>query len=71
MTLAEGIGVAGQGRDADVVIGEDWDHPADTVESELSETRRRRGILSLRRSPLARKIILFNLVPYIALRIVQ
>ncbi|MEM7641417.1 MAG: sensor histidine kinase [Pseudomonadota bacterium] len=53
--------------DGDVVLGEDWDGPDGTVEAELSEARRRRGLFSLDRSPLARKIILFNLLAILLL----
>ncbi|MEM7488997.1 MAG: sensor histidine kinase [Pseudomonadota bacterium] len=53
--------------DGDVVLGEDWDGPDGTVEAELSEARRRRGLFSLDRSPLARKIILFNLLAILML----
>ena len=51
----------------EVVLGEDWDRPEGTVESELSEARERRGLFSLDRSPLARKIILFNLLAILML----
>ncbi|MEM9798496.1 MAG: sensor histidine kinase [Pseudomonadota bacterium] len=49
-------------RDGEVVLGEDWDRPVGTVEAELADARARRGVFSLDRSPLARKIILFNLL---------
>ena len=52
---------------ADIVLGEDWDGPEGTVEAELSEARERRGLFSLDRSPLARKIILFNLLAILML----
>lgn len=47
--------------DSDVVLGEDWDRPAGVLEAELVSARERRGLISLKRSPLARKIVLFNL----------
>ncbi|WP_409197323.1 sensor N-terminal transmembrane domain-containing protein [Jannaschia sp. W003] len=53
-------------RAADVVLGEDWESPEGT-EEELSAARRRRGLISLDRSPLARKIILFNLLAILML----
>lgn len=46
----------------DVVIGEDWVAPDNAVEPELRVKRARRGLLSLKTSPLTRKIIMFNLV---------
>ncbi len=64
MALAEGIGVrdAGPQRNADVVLGDDWVAPDSAVEQELRARRERRGLLSLKRSPLTRKIITFNLI---------
>ncbi|MFO6465491.1 sensor N-terminal transmembrane domain-containing protein [Jannaschia sp. KMU-145] len=53
--------------DSEVVLGEDWERPEGTVEAELSEARERRGLFSLDRSPLARKIILFNLLAILML----
>ena len=61
MALAEGTGL-GQPtdrRDADIVFGEDWVAPGGTLRD---APRERRGLLSLRRSPLTRKIIVFNLI---------
>ncbi len=46
----------------DVVLGEDWVAPEGTVEQEMQVKRARRGLLSLKTSPLTRKIIMFNLV---------
>ncbi len=45
-----------------LVIGDDWVAPQALGENELAETRRKRGILSLRSSPIARKIVTFNLI---------
>jgi len=45
----------------DVVLGEDWESPQD-FDSDIREKRARRGFLTLNRSPLARKIITFNLL---------
>ncbi len=46
-----------------VLLGEDWMTGAETSEGEALKPRRaRRGLISLNRSPLARKIIIFNLV---------
>ena len=47
---------------SDVLLGEDWDHPEAAGETGLRAARGRRGILSLKGSPLARKIIVFNLM---------
>ncbi len=49
-------------RDADVVLGDDWVAPDSTVEKELRDSRARRSLFSLNRSPLTRKIITFNLI---------
>jgi two-component system sensor histidine kinase ChvG len=52
---------------ADIVLGEDWDGLHGSVEAELKAARARRGLISLNRSPLARKIILFNLLAMVVL----
>ncbi|MCB2137601.1 MAG: sensor histidine kinase [Rhodobacteraceae bacterium] len=52
---------------ADVVLGEDWTAPDGIVDFELRAGRERRGFISLNRSPLARKIITFNLMAMIVL----
>lgn len=49
-------------RDGDVVLGEDWVAPDATAPDEIRATRERRGLMSLRASPLTRKIITFNLI---------
>ncbi|MBB3986286.1 two-component system sensor histidine kinase ChvG [Sagittula marina] len=49
-------------RDADVVLGDDWVAPDSTVEKELRDSRAQRGLFTLNRSPLTRKIITFNLI---------
>ncbi|MDW4550265.1 sensor histidine kinase [Defluviimonas sp. D31] len=54
-------------RRADVVLGEDWTAPEGIVDSEIRASRERRGFISLNRSPLARKIITFNLMAMIVL----
>lgn len=51
----------------DVVLGDDWVAPQPLGEHELGERRNRRGLLALRRSPIARKIITFNLIAMILL----
>ncbi|MEZ5716342.1 MAG: sensor histidine kinase [Paracoccaceae bacterium] len=49
-------------RDGDIVLGDDFVAPNATVDDEIRVTREKRGIFALRRSPLARKIITFNLI---------
>ncbi len=53
--------------DADVLLGEDWVAPEAAGDSEIMERRQKRGLISLNRSPLARKIITFNLLALIVL----
>lgn len=64
MALVEGVtrGKDGGRKDADLVLGDDWVAPDRTVESEVRNSREKRGLFSLNRSPLTRKIITFNLV---------
>ncbi|MDP2494533.1 sensor histidine kinase [Shimia thalassica] len=64
MALAERIDVreVAQGRDGDVVLGDDWVAPEANVESEMRGRRERRRLLPLSKSPLTRKIITFNLI---------
>ncbi|MCC5984616.1 MAG: sensor histidine kinase [Rhodobacteraceae bacterium] len=52
---------------ADVVLGEDWVRPDDAVESEVQKRRAGRSVFSIYRSPLARKIVMFNLLALIIL----
>ncbi|MGR3756408.1 MAG: sensor N-terminal transmembrane domain-containing protein [Tranquillimonas sp.] len=51
----------------DVVLGEDWVGTDGTVEREMRAQRERRGLMSINRSPLARKIITFNLLAILVL----
>lgn len=51
----------------DIVLGDDWVGPGDAVETEVRDTRARRGLLSISSSPLARKIALFNLIALVIL----
>ncbi|WP_159809614.1 sensor histidine kinase [Litoreibacter roseus] len=48
-------------------MGEDWTASDDAVEAEIQSRRRKRTFVSLNRSPLARKIITFNLLALIVL----
>ncbi|MGJ8582549.1 MAG: sensor N-terminal transmembrane domain-containing protein [Marinosulfonomonas sp.] len=69
MTLASRIDVPNskKTKNADVVFGDDWVAPHVTSESEVRERRARRGLISINRSPLARKIVTFNLLALIIL----
>lgn len=49
-------------RTPDLVLGDDWVEPQPLGEGELDNKRRNRSLLALRRSPIARKIITFNLI---------
>ncbi len=49
-------------RSGDVVLGDDWVAPNSTAENEVRANRERRGLFSLKGSPLARRIITFNLI---------
>ena len=48
--------------ETDVVLGEDWVAPSGAVDEDLARGRERRSFISLNHSPLARKIITFNLL---------
>ncbi|MFN3936180.1 MAG: sensor N-terminal transmembrane domain-containing protein [Gemmobacter sp.] len=50
-----------------VLIGEDWVAPDESPEGLARSRSRRRALLSLNRSPLARKIVVFNLLALIVL----
>lgn len=51
----------------EVVLGEDWVRPQSTVDSEVRLRRARRGLWTIFMSPLARKIILFNMLALVLL----
>ena len=51
-------------EDADVVLGDDWVAPR-TADADLRAQRERRKFIAINRSPLAQKIITFNLVAII------
>jgi two-component system, OmpR family, sensor histidine kinase ChvG len=69
MNASPGINVKGArpAKQAGVVLGEDWVGPDAKVESELRARRERRGLIAINRSPLARKIITFNLLAILVL----
>jgi len=54
-------------RPGDVLLGEDWASPEPRAEPGVREHRSRRGLVSLKRSPLARKIIIFNMLALVIL----
>ncbi|MCB1347377.1 MAG: sensor N-terminal transmembrane domain-containing protein, partial [Maritimibacter sp.] len=54
-------------KDTEVVLGEDWVTTPSSVDAELREGRKRRSLIALNRSPLARKIIIFNLLGLVVL----
>jgi two-component system sensor histidine kinase ChvG len=53
--------------DTEVVLGEDWVSPQGNIDAELREGRKRRGLFAINRSPLARKIITFNILGLVLL----
>jgi len=69
MTIASRIDADGPDspREADIVLGEDWEGFEDTVTGELRKRRQRRNWIALNSSPLARKIITFNLLALVIL----
>ena len=54
-------------NDPDVVLGEDWVVPAAEVDDEVSSRREQRRLVALNRSPLARKIITFNMLALVVM----
>ncbi len=50
----------------EVLLGEDWVSP-DGIAGQGGEARVRRGLIGLNRSPLARKIVIFNLMALVVL----
>jgi two-component system, OmpR family, sensor histidine kinase ChvG len=51
----------------EVVLGEDWVRPPTAVDTEVRHHRARRGVLSIFTSPLAKKIVLFNMLALVLL----
>ena len=58
-------GMTNKRQDGNVVLGDDWVAPPQSLADELQEKRARRGLFTLRGSPLTRKIIIFNLIALI------
>ena len=54
-------------KQAEVVLGEDWIGADAAAETEARAKRERRGVIAMNRSPLARKIITFNLLAILVL----
>jgi len=67
LALETNVQKAKAGKSAEVVLGDDWVTPNTSAETELREKRARRGMISVNRSPLARKIVTFNLMALIIL----
>ncbi|MBF9034892.1 histidine kinase [Rhodobacterales bacterium HKCCE2091] len=69
MSLASDLSMTNRRARArgDIVLGEDWDRPQGALESELRAARKRRSLISLNSSPLARKIMVFNLLGIVVL----
>ena len=55
------------GKPGELLLGEDWVSPDAVADPALREGRGRRGLVALNRSPLARKIIVFNLMALVVL----
>lgn len=54
-------------RKGEVLLGEDWVSPEALAEQELRAGRGRRGLVALNHSPLARKIVLFNMLAIVVM----
>ena len=54
-------------RPGELLLGEDWVSPQSMAEASLRDGRKRRGLVSMNHSPLARKIIVFNLMALVIL----
>ncbi|MGV6840383.1 MAG: sensor N-terminal transmembrane domain-containing protein [Planktomarina sp.] len=53
---------ARKSQDQEVVLGDDWIVPHAASDRELQDRRAKRGFIRINRSPLARKIVMFNLI---------
>jgi two-component system sensor histidine kinase ChvG len=54
-------------KPGEVLLGEDWTSPESMADVTLRDVRKRRSLVSLNHSPLARKIIIFNLMALVIL----
>ena len=67
ITMAQKRDQKSGNRPGQLLLGDDWVSPENLVEASVRDGRRRRGLLSLHHSPLARKIIVFNLMALVIL----
>ncbi|MBC7477618.1 MAG: sensor histidine kinase [Pseudorhodobacter sp.] len=67
MTAVPLINSAKKRKSGEVLLGEDWVSPASMADTSLRDGRKRRSLVSLNNSPLARKIIIFNLMALVIL----
>jgi two-component system sensor histidine kinase ChvG len=69
MTALPNMGQKGsrKAKSGELLLGEDWVSPEAIADPDLRAGRGRRGIVALNRSPLARKIIIFNLMALVVL----
>jgi two-component system, OmpR family, sensor histidine kinase ChvG len=67
MTAIPRIGMDRNNSQSNVLIGESWENPDADADAGLREARTRRGMFALKGSPLARKIIVFNLMALLIL----
>ena len=63
----KGSAVADEQAKGQVILGEDWVSPEVLSDKALQGGRGKRGLFALNKSPLARKIILFNLLALVLL----
>ena len=54
-------------KSSEVLLGDDWVMPESLADSTMRDGRRRRSLVALNHSPLARKIIIFNLMALVIL----
>ncbi len=54
-------------RKGELLLGEDWVSPEALADQELRAGRGRRGLVALNHSPLARKIVLFNMLAIVVM----
>lgn len=52
---------------AEVILGDDWVGPDGDVQPEIASERRGRSKIAIKRSPLARKIVIFNIMALIVM----
>ena len=54
-------------KSGEILLGEDWVSPESMADTTLRDGRKRRSLVALNHSPLARKIIIFNLLALVIL----